>query len=86
MLDIGAHWCIWGSFLAPQWSQEPETVCTPVCVGIPGYRAGHRGRRGPAGYLFQAGQRKVLSILALFLVLYGMARWWPAVGDRVLGR
>lgn len=31
MLDIDAHWRIWGSFLAPQWSQEPDCVHTSVC-------------------------------------------------------
>lgn len=68
MLDIDAHWRIWGSFLAPQWSQEPDCVHTSVCKD---HRLQNWPQRekGPAGYLFQAGQRKVLSILALFLVL-----------------
>lgn len=58
MLDIGAHWRIWSSFLAPQWSQEPETVCIPVCVGIPGYRAGPRGRRAQQDIYFRPDKGK----------------------------
>lgn len=43
---------------------------------------------GGPGRVFISGWTKESSegVLALFLMLEGMARWWPVVGGRVLGR
>lgn len=78
-LDIDAHWLMLGLFLLRSGIRSQRRVHQRV-DGPQATELAPEG--GGPGRVFISGWTKESSegVLALFLMLEGMARWWPVVG------